>query len=540
MNLREEGENGLLITWPGLPPSENRARIRLLRERLAAPDFQRGLGRAIRESIPALESLLVLYDPRETEPDPLAEAIRPLDGVGGTASIPREIEIEVKYGGPEGPDIDRVASWSGRSSEEIVRMHSSAEHEVAFLGFMPGFPYIAGLPAELATPRLDTPRTRVPAGSVAIAGGLTGIYPGPSPGGWNLIGRTAEPLWHIARPEPALLGPGDRVRFRAVPQWQAAPQGPERKENRRSDGESVLEIEAAGLGATIQDLGRTGHAHLGVPPSGPMDPLAFRLANLAAGNEPGAAGLEFTFPAPRLRALAGLSVALGGADFAARINGRPAPCFERLDLKPGDEIRFERPVAGQWCYLALAGGVAAPRTLGSAAADLRSGFGGRIEAGTRLARERPPPANGRRIPPGLAPLPADGIAVRAIPAGGFSLPAEGIVLTLTVHRDRGGYRATCAEDSLFPTAGGGTLPSEGIPHGTVQLPPDGRPIFLLAERPTTGGYRKLAFVASVDLRLVAQLPPNARLRLVPISAAEARRNAKAECEALSSLQPHGP
>ncbi len=531
MNPREEGENGLLMTWPGLSPGETRARIRLLRERLTAPEFKRGIGRAVEESVPALESLLVLYDPQVTEPEPLAEAIRPLDGVAAAASVPREIEIEVKYGGSEGADIDRVARASGRAVEDIVRMHSGAAHEVAFLGFMPGFAYIAGLPSELAVPRLDSPRTRVPAGSVAVAGSFTGIYPGPSPGGWNLIGRTAAPLWDIARPEPALLGPGDRVRFLPVSEWKEKPRP--QAAAARTDPEPVLAVEAAGLVTTIQDLGRPGHAHLGVSPSGPMDPLAFRLANLAAGNGSGAAGLEFTFPAPRLRALAGLSLALGGADFAARIDGRAVPYFERLDLKAGDELRFERPVAGQWGYLALAGGIAAPRVLGSAAADLRSGIGGRIEVGARLARERPPSADGRRIPPGLAPLPSDGIAVRAVPAEGLPLPPQGLFLTLTPQRDRGGYRTSCSEGSLLSITGGGTLPSEGIPAGTVQLPPDGRPIALLAERPTTGGYRKLAFIASVDLRLIAQLPPGARLRLVPIEAAEGRRLVRAEREALS-------
>ncbi len=128
----------------------------------------------------------------------------------------RTIEIPVSYGGVFGPDLDDVARHTGLSPERIVEMHSAARYLVYFLGFSPGFPYLGGLPPELATPRLPAPRKRVPAGSIAIGGSHAGIYPMDSPGGWRLIGRTTVRLFHTEATPPALLRTGDEVRFVAV------------------------------------------------------------------------------------------------------------------------------------------------------------------------------------------------------------------------------------------------------------------------------------------------------------------------------------
>ncbi len=125
----------------------------------------------------------------------------------------REIVVPVRYGGDDGPDLAGVAHELGVAGDAIVEAHTTAEHEVLFLGFAPGFPYIAGLPERLAVPRLATPRVRVAAGSVGIAGRLSGIYPNASPGGWRIVGRTDLRIFDPDAAEPALLRPGDRVRF---------------------------------------------------------------------------------------------------------------------------------------------------------------------------------------------------------------------------------------------------------------------------------------------------------------------------------------
>ena len=139
---------------------------------------------------------------------------------GTSAGRPRLIEIPVCYDSEFGFDLGPVAEHTKLSEREIVNLHSTAEYRVACIGFVPGFPFLAGLPKELATPRRDIPRKEIPPGSVGIGGAQTGIYPLRSPGGWNLIGRTPLRLFDASKDPPTLLRPGDRVRFRAITREQ--------------------------------------------------------------------------------------------------------------------------------------------------------------------------------------------------------------------------------------------------------------------------------------------------------------------------------
>lgn len=170
-----------------------------------------GLG----EAVPTYRSLLVHYDPLlllyEQARSLVAQALHQCEVA--PPPEPRLVEIPVVYGGEFGPDIAFVAAHNGLSVEEVIQLHASATYTVYMLGFAPGFPYLGGLPARLATPRLATPRTSVPAGAVGIAGPQTGVYPLPTPGGWQLIGRTPLALFDPHRTPPAILRPGDRVRF---------------------------------------------------------------------------------------------------------------------------------------------------------------------------------------------------------------------------------------------------------------------------------------------------------------------------------------
>lgn len=167
---------------------------------------------------PAYATLLVTYDPLLCDPVALAaELDRRAGSLSGLPAPPsRSFVIPVRYGGADGPDLDDVARLTGLGVEELIAAHSGASYEVQFIGFSPGFPYLAGLPERLHTPRRDTPRKSVPAGSVAIAGAQAGIYPVRSPGGWNVIGRTDLVLFDPAHAPGATLSPGDRVRFEAV------------------------------------------------------------------------------------------------------------------------------------------------------------------------------------------------------------------------------------------------------------------------------------------------------------------------------------
>jgi KipI family sensor histidine kinase inhibitor len=175
-------------------------------------------GLQFRNIHPGYASVLVSFDPLKTTH---AEVERQIEKILGRLDAvlvpePRHIEIPVSYGGVDGPDIGDVAALNGMSAEEVIRIHSSAEYRVFFLGFSPGFPYLGGMPESIAAPRLSTPRPRVPAGSIAIGGRQTGIYPLSSPGGWRIIGRTPLELFRPDGEPPTLLQMGDRVRFRPV------------------------------------------------------------------------------------------------------------------------------------------------------------------------------------------------------------------------------------------------------------------------------------------------------------------------------------
>jgi KipI family sensor histidine kinase inhibitor len=219
------GDAGLLVSFgPAVDAAAARAQAVA-----AAIDQARPGMPAIGRPVPAHASVLVPFDPlaigledavglarsavtsadatlasNETDADVAAD----VEHAAATA-----IEIPVRYGGAEGPDLETVAELLGLRPADVVELHASARYRVLFLGFAPGFGYLGGLPAALATPRRDSPRERIPAGTVAIAGGQTCVYPLAMPGGWQLIGRTDTILFDPVRPEPALLRPGAGVRF---------------------------------------------------------------------------------------------------------------------------------------------------------------------------------------------------------------------------------------------------------------------------------------------------------------------------------------
>ncbi len=162
-------------------------------------------------TVPAYASLLCRFDPTAAAPPAIEKRIRELEGQSaGPLPQGQAYEIPVRY---DGPDLDRVARHTHLSTTEVIALHASIEYLVYCIGFAPGFSYCGELPAALGIPRLPSPRQRVPAGSVGIAGRQTGIYAVESPGGWNLLGRTDRILFNPVRERPCMLAPGDRVRF---------------------------------------------------------------------------------------------------------------------------------------------------------------------------------------------------------------------------------------------------------------------------------------------------------------------------------------
>ena len=171
----------------------------------------------LKESIPALTSLTVLYDPLELSKEKIVHQILDLCTVSGGVPIRRRTwEVPVVYGGGGGPDLEEVARRAGISEEEAIALHAGQDYHVTMLGFLPGFAYLGDLPEKLKAPRRATPRARVPAGSVAIASEMTAIYPLESPGGWHLIGSTPVIPWDLKRQKEPLFQAGDRVCFKPV------------------------------------------------------------------------------------------------------------------------------------------------------------------------------------------------------------------------------------------------------------------------------------------------------------------------------------
>jgi len=211
--FRIAGDQGLLVEYgDAIDPAIN-CKVRAV---AIAVDQKRPPG--IIEYIPTYRSLIILYDPALTNAQKLQAALLALEERLTAIEIPPPdiVEIPVCYGRELGPDIDFVAQSHNLTVDEVIRIHSEPEYPVYMIGFTPGFPFLGGLPEILHTPRLETPRKLVPAGSVGIANAQTGIYPIDSPGGWQLIGRTPVKLFDPKRPIPFLLKAGDRVKFKAI------------------------------------------------------------------------------------------------------------------------------------------------------------------------------------------------------------------------------------------------------------------------------------------------------------------------------------
>ena len=484
------------------------------------------------ESVPAQSSLLVLYDPVQIRFEAVEQDLeRRAHGPALPAPPGRVHAIPVVY---DGEDLAEVARARGMTERDVVSLHSAREYSAYMLGFMPGFAYLGPLPAELEVPRRATPRLRVPAGAVAIAGRQTAVYPAATPGGWSLIGRTSVRLFDPHHDPPCLIQPGDRVRFepvrelgaRAEPAAPAAPRGP-----------SSVEVIDGGLLTTVQDGGRFGHRRQGVAWGGALDLPALRAANQAVGNDPGAAGLECTVAGPSLRFLASTRLAVTGADLGAVLHREDlgpwaVPSGAAVVARAGNRLVFTGRRDGCRAYVALQGGIDVPAVLGSRATDLGAGFGGHegraLRAGDVLALGVPRGEPVRVAPP-------------ARPAGGTTLrvvlgPQEDHFAPESVARFLSGeYRVTAASDRAGcrldgpPLAHlrGGEIPSDGMVPGSVQVPPDGRPIVALADGPTTGGYPKVATVVGADLPLLAQvLGGEDRIRFQAVSLHEARRAAR--------------
>lgn len=497
------------------------------------------------ERIPGARTVLVRFDPLRVSAVELATALAAVEI--DTAQLPDagEVVVPVRY---DGEDLDDAATLLRVSTEELVNRHLAADWRVAFSGFAPGFGYVVSSDPLFDVPRRSSPRTRVPAGSVALAGAFTGVYPRESPGGWQLIGRTDAVMWDIDRDPPALLAPGTSVRFEHVREVarldlgrsdesgrngaDAVRPGHVVEQHAETDADALgfrtqaaVEVVRPSLQLLVQDAGRPGFAALGVSASGAADRRALHDANRAVGNATAAAVLEsvggavLRFRGAGVAAVTGAVGALSLTDVegAVRSVAHGVP-FATVD---GDELTLGHPARGLRYVIAVRGGLEAAAALGSRAADTLAGLG--PEALTA----------GAVVPVGgVASHPVEPDALpRELPAVGDLVELEitlgprddwftaGALATLTAQEwtvtprsDRVGIRLH--GEVPLERARGGELPSEGAVTGAIQVPPDGQPVLFLPDHPLTGGYPIIGALTDRSLDLAGQLPPGVRLRFI--------------------------
>ncbi|AKT37262.1 carboxyltransferase domain-containing protein [Chondromyces crocatus] len=537
------GERGLYVDL-GLEKAPDRA----TRTHAAAAALRERLGARALEVVVGAGAILVTDIARGVDVEALAlEAL----GAAGTqraagsegvsasaAALPsgREAEATVRHHVVsvvyDGPDLTEVATLLGVSPEEVIALHTGAEVVVELLGFLPGFAYCSGVAPRLSLPRRGSPRASVPAGSVAVAGGFTGIYPRASPGGWWLLGRALGVTPFDPGREPAMLfAPGDRVRFaRAeVPSSEHAAVSPgargtaggSRAVQGASSGQRALDLVAVSAVATIQDGGRPGRLSQGLPPSGPLDATTHAAANRAVGNPSNAAAIEIPLGSLEVQAVGEVVVSIDGARAVRLSDG------ERLRV-PSSDVAVR--------YLAVQGGIDVPVQLGARATLLAAGLGGfegrplrrrdRLLVGETHQESRRDGADDEREERGgigkeggggnpdgsgeheecitLDPGPH----VDRFPPGALDALVDG-TWHVSRHVDRVGMRL---EGARVPREGPDLALPAPMVRGAVQVTTDGTPIVLGPDHPVTGGYPVLAVVRPTRQAQLARRRPGEAVR----------------------------
>ncbi|WP_304270956.1 urea amidolyase family protein [Pseudoglutamicibacter cumminsii] len=508
-------------------------------------EIQRDPVHGMVDSVMAAESILLTFvDPvalmlagmslQGRDPEPLAE------------DAARLVTIPVVY---DGEDLAHAAELAGLSVDALIDAHTRIDWLADFAGFAPGFMYLKprdlkGAPV-IEVPRRDSPRTRVPEGSVALAGQQSAVYPQPTPGGWQLIGSTAERMWDVDREQPSLLVPGDTVRFEAVREHAtvtSAGAGADVDAVAADDTDVAddvvarIVVDATGPQALIQDVGRPAVGSLGVGQAGAADVWGLAEANNAVGNHAGAAAVEFLLGNAKFTAQDDVTLALGGAVGPAQImqDGKPvgeAPVGEAFELAAGATLQIGFTTEGMRGYLAVKGGFAAEEVLGSRSTDTMSGLGPKpLAAGDVLGVLAPADGGAEEqtddvIEPVKYPIAGEVTVLRYSPGprddwfGPEGLEHfEEAVWEVSTESNRVGARLKPADGAEpLKRIRSGELATEGMVTGALQVPPNGEPVLFLADHPVTGGYPVIGVVLEADIRLAAQLPPGSLVQFERVS-----------------------
>lgn len=488
----------------------------------------------MREILPAARTVLISFAPHETSAAVLAGQISRLHLNTDTRQTGPCVEVPVDY---NGDDLPEVAELTGLTVEEVIRRHTERDYVVAFCGFAPGFGYLTGGDPALRVPRRTTPRTHLPAGAVGLAGEFTGVYPRVSPGGWQIIGTTPVKMWDLARTPSAFFQPGYQVRFidsaKAKQPFYLPPVlEPAHKIQDETAHDGAFVVLAAPLPALFQDLGRFGQTGQGVSSAGALDRGSFKAANRLVGNDVSEPCLELTGGGFTFRSLAQAVVAFTGAPCDLGIRTATGRClapafYGPLALEPGDEVTLSAPKAGARSYMSVRGGFAVETILGSAATDTLAGIGpAPVRAGDKLVakpQEGFQPVSLFEAPALSFPKAGDIVALDIVlgPRADWFTPdslgsLSQVAWEVTARSNRVGVRL--AAQAALVRANAAELPSEGCVAGALEVPPDGKPLLLLADHPLTGGYPVVGTVADYHLDLAGQIPVGAFIRFRPLAA----------------------
>lgn len=439
----------------------------------------------------------------------------------------------------DGEDLAEVARLTSLSVDAVVTAHSTQTWTVAFAGFAPGFGYLVGENRRLSVPRREEPRTAVPAGAVGLAGEYSAVYPRQSPGGWQLIGRTAQPMWNLEWERPALLSPGDRVQFRPVRELveisDAAPkahgEGASHVPVTRVPVPHGLRVMSPGILSVLQDLGRPGFARWGVGASGAADVGSLRRGNRLVGNRPVAASIEVAYGGLAVQALGDQVLAVTGAPLPLTVASPSRSAWHPsmatpFVLRDRETLTLHTPETGVRSYLSVRGGFEADAVLGSRSTDTLSGLGpAPVTAGTAypIASDADTASVGwDEIEP---EFPGTGVTeLKVVPGpgaewfGGAGLARlTGQDWLVTPQSNRVGMKL---QGDPIERVRPGELPSSGIVTGAIQVPPAGLPVLFLADHPVTGGYPVIAVVVPEDLDTAAQIPIGGSIRFRLSAASE--------------------
>ncbi len=459
----------------------------------------------ITDILPSYTNLYIEFDSTKLSEEELRSWLANVANEGASQE-PRELSIPVLY---NGEDLADVAAQTGLSIAEVIKQHSAETYHVYAMGFTPGFPFMAEVPEALHVPRKAIPRAKVPAHSVAMTGAQAGIYPLSTPGGWNLLGSTLEPIFDPHREEAFLLRAGDQVRFYAAE--GSIPAEPKRLELLpESPNHAVLKVLKAGLLDLMLDEGRFMAGRFGLGRSGPLDAPLAKLANKLVANPPSATLLEMTLTGPVFEVMTTATLVVTGTAVQPILNNEELELFTSFQVNAGDSLQFKSTNKGVRSYLAIAGGFESKSFMGSSSVDLK-GFIGRPlalndvlgQAEKRLARVS------RSFRPYVFES-ASGLVSFRIVAGPQANEAALKTLTTNVYTvasaDRMGIRFEGEA-----VAGSGII-SEAVPIGAIQVTSGGMPILLLNDRGTLGGYEKPAIVVAQDLAKAAQLQQGHKVR----------------------------